>query len=432
MAAEEQGWDWFEQARFGLFVHWGIYSLLERGEQSLFRERLNPIEYERLARRFRPALFDADEWIGSAKEAGMRYAVLTTKHHDGFCLFDSAVSDYTAVKTAARRDFIAEYTAACRRHGLKVGLYYSLADWHWPAYFSGPKKTPEEFARFLDYTHTQIKELCTNYGQIDVLWFDGGWPWSAEDWKSEEIDRMIRELQPYVMINDRLHGGGGGNVKPKKGAPEKTRGYFDTAEQRAPGQSSKRPIETCRTSVSRWWGYSAGDRLWKSPAEIIFYLTGAAEAGANFLLNVGPKSDGTFPEPFRQILRETGRWLMDNGEAIYGTQPGVCDCMSWGRMTTREGRAYLHVLYWPGKELNLYGLENEVTSAYLLASKKPLSWVQEGAHLLLRGLPARPPDPLGTVIVLEVEGTPRQHPEVVRLWQENADTSSLADWAAGR
>jgi alpha-L-fucosidase len=362
----------------------------------------------------------------------MRYAILTTKHHDGFCLFDSGVSDYTSARTAARRDLVREYVEACRRHDMRVGLYYSLADWHVPAYFSGPERDPRGFARFIEYTHGQVEELCTNYGSIDLLWFDGGWPHSAADWQSERLDRTIRRLQPHVMINDRLHGGGGGNVAPVGDYAQKTRGYFRTAEQRPPGSvPADRPVETERTSVHFWWGYMAGDRLWKSPREVVYLLTAAAESGANFVLNVGPRADGSFPGPFRRTLEQLGGWMDRHGDAVYGSAAGVLDCTTLGHMTVKGDTAYLHVLYWPGRRLHLYGLANKVACARLLADGRNLPVVQKGLHVYVEDLPPRPPDPYASVIALKVDGRPAADPSVVRLWSEGAQVSHLADWADG-
>ena len=189
---------WFRDARFGLFIHWGAYSLLERGEQVLFREHLIPSAYRKQARTFNPTRFDADEWVSVAKKAGMKYAVLTTKHHDGFCLFDTATTDYSSARTASGRDFVAEYVRAFRRAGIRVGLYFSLADWNCPAYFKGPGKDPKGFRVFRKMVHEQVRELCSNYGKLDVLWFDGEWPHSVKEWQSGRMEKMIRTLQPDI------------------------------------------------------------------------------------------------------------------------------------------------------------------------------------------------------------------------------------------
>ncbi|MGM0400450.1 MAG: alpha-L-fucosidase [Chloroflexota bacterium] len=403
---------WFEDARYGLFVHWGMYALYERGEQVLFREHLRPSAYRKRAADFTASLYDPQTWAALAREGGMRYAVLTAKHHDGFCLFDSEVSDFTSVKTGAGRDLVAEYAEAFREAGLRVGLYYSLADWQWPAYFEGPQKDPEGFETFVDYTHTQVRELCSNYGPLDIMWFDGSWPHDAEAWRAEELFSTIRGLQPHILINDRA-------CLP---------GDFDTPEQRILGAAPDRPWESCITSVERHWGYHAGERLWKTPERVIHILAQVAEGGGNLLLNVGPKAEGTFPQRFIDLVREVGDWLEINGEAIYGSKPGVCECISIGRMTVVDSTIYLHVLYWPGHTLHLSGLANPVRSARFVADDWPINFVQEDEHIHLKNLPTLPPDPRDTVIALEVEGTPRALPWAEdRLWQ--GDAGRMASWA---
>ncbi|MAE67692.1 MAG: alpha-L-fucosidase [Phycisphaeraceae bacterium] len=431
MARQKDPFAWFEQARFGMFIHWGIHALLGRGEQVLFRERLDQSEYERLADRFNPRRFDADAWARAACEAGMKYMVLTTKHHDGYCLFDSALTDYTSAKRAAGRDLVAEYVTACRRHRIRVGFYYSLGDWRFPAYFDGPSKDPRGFARFRRYIHGQVEELCTRYGRIDVLWFDGGWPHDAAAWRAAALDRMIRRHQPHVMINDRLHGGGVGNVKPVGAASKRLCGYFDTAEQRpATDTGLARPIEMCRTTHDTWWGICRHDRLNMTPARAISLLTGAAHRGANLLLNVGPKADGTFPPFFARILKETGRWTGVNGESIYGSAAGILDTRTLGTTTVRGSSLYLHVLYWPGRSATLYGLANRVRSARILGRRGKIRVEQSGLHTVLHDLPARPPDPQCTVIRLDVRGRPREDPSVVHLWEQGRDLESLSAWAS--
>lgn len=407
---------WFRDARFGLFIHWGAYSLLGRGEQVLFQEHLPPSEYRKLARTFNPKRFDADEWASVAKIAGMKYAVLTTKHHDGFCMFDTATTDYSSARTAAGRDFVAEYVRAFRRAGLRVGLYFSLADWNYPAYFNGPAKDPRGFRAFRKVVHEQVRELCRNYGKLDVLWFDGEWPHSVAEWQSGRMEKMIRELQPEILINNRL-------FKRKPGT-----GDFGTPEQHIPGapeDGAGRAWEACITSTYRWWGWHSGDRFWKSPQEIILGLCNVANGGGNLLFNVGPKADGSLPAPFVRSVAQVGRWLRTNGEAIYGTQPGVSEVISIGFMTVKKSTAYLLVTFWPGEELHLCGLRNRVVSARILGQRKRLRVERRGEHIYLRGLPRRAPDPTCTVIKLALEGDAKPYP-----WVTQKNGSLLAPWTA--
>ncbi|MBS7609484.1 alpha-L-fucosidase [Candidatus Bathyarchaeota archaeon] len=194
---------WFREARFSMFIHWGLYSLLGRGEWVMYLEQMPASEYAKLSRKFNPTKFKAEEWVLYAREARMRYMVLTSRHHDGFSLFDSKVSDYTAPKTAAGRDLVEEFIKACHKAGMRVGLYYSLLDWRWPAYWNGPKKDPEGWSNFLEYVHIQVEEICSNYGRLDILWYDGAWPYAPEDWKSAELNAKVRKLQPEILINNR-------------------------------------------------------------------------------------------------------------------------------------------------------------------------------------------------------------------------------------
>ncbi|MHB0874848.1 MAG: alpha-L-fucosidase [Anaerolineae bacterium] len=403
---------WFIDAKFGLFVHWGMYSQFERGEQVLFREHLAPSQYATMARAFLPSQYDPAVWAATAAAAGMKYAVLTAKHHDGFCLFDSAVSEFTARRTGPGRDLVAEYVTAFRHAGLKVGLYYSLADWRWPAYFAGPAKVPDDFARFIEYTHAQVRELCSNYGPIDMLWFDGAWPHDAETWRAAELLATIRRLQPNALVNNRAA----------------LDGDFDTPEQQIKASALGRPWEACITSTERFWGYHSGDLPWKTSLDVVHMLAKTAGGGGNLLLNVGPRDSGAFPEPFVAMAREVGHWLARNGESIYGTRRGVVDVITLGYMTVKSNTAYLHVLYWPGNEGRFAGLANRVLSARILADGRPVHVEQSGEQVLLHDLPTEPPDLYDTVIALELDGPARALPWAEDfLWQ--GDASRMTEWA---
>jgi len=382
--------EWFSQARFGMFIHWGIYSIPARGEWVRLVERIPADEYEPLAKRFNPRRYHPEAWVALAQEAGMKYMVLTTRHHDGFSLFDSEVSDFTAPKTAAKRDLVAEYVEACRKRGMGIGFYYSLLDWRYPAYFSGPEKDPKGWAKLLEYVHTQVRELCTNYSRIDVLWYDGGWPWDAAAWQSAKLNAMVRKLQPHILINNRSQ------------LPED----FDTPEQQisAP-KDPKRLWETCMTMNDNW-GYSAGDNNWKSTSQLIHNLVRCASGAGNYLLNVGPKRDGTIPAPSVRRLKEIGKWMKVNGEAIYGSERCPFRGGMVGLTTARNTTVYLHVLRWPGKKATIAGIKNKVLSAHLLATEEKVQVIQKGDRLFLRGLPRKAPDLYDSVIVMELDGKP--------------------------
>jgi alpha-L-fucosidase len=380
---------WWVEARFGMFIHWGLYAIPARGEWVMNCERIPKAEYAKLADRFDPGNFDADRWVAQAKEAGLRYMGLTTRHHDGFSLFDSQVSDFTSVKTAAKRDFVGEYVEACRRAGMRIGFYYSLLDWRWPAYWDGPAKDPEGFRKLRDYVHAQVRELMTQYGKIDILWYDGSWPHSAEDWQSAKLNKMVRSLQPEVIINNR------------SGLAED----LETPEQQIRGH--ERPWETCMTMDDLWWGYHPGDPNLKSPMQLVRNLVKCVENNGNFLLNVGPKADGAIPEPQAERLREIGGWMAANGESIYGAGSSPFRQAHLGHVTAKAGKVYVHITCWPGTEMVVAGIGNDVTGARMLASGRELDYDQRDDRLFVHGLPEKSPDPIDTVVVLEVEGEPR-------------------------
>ncbi len=404
---------WWQEARYGMFIHWGVYSIPARGEWVMFHEHIPPQEYAPLAKKFNPRRFNADEWVELAKSAGMKYMVLTTRHHDGFSLFDSQVSDFTAPKTAAGRDLVREYVEACHRGGIRVGFYYSLLDWRYPAYFRGPAADPEGWKALVDYVHAQVRELMSNYGKIDILWYDGGWPYTAQDWRSEELNAMVRQLQPAILINNRSQ------------LPED----FDTPEQQV--RASERPWETCLT-LNDSWGYNAADDNWKTPQQVIKLLVRCASGGGNLLLNVGPRPDGSIPRQSVSTLRRVGRWLDENGGAIYGTGRSPFGGASIGMTTLKGNTLYLHVLRWPGRELTFPRILNKVRSVHLLLSGKPVEFTQKGDRLMLKGLPRRAPDRLDTVLVVELEGEPQvldyfASPDYFADWTPPAQVAAVAE-----
>jgi alpha-L-fucosidase len=391
---------WFHQARFGMFIHWGLISMA-RGCWGQQHERLPKAEYAKLADRFNPDKFDADAWAGLAAEAGMKYMVLTTRHHDGFCLWDSQVTDFTSVKTAAKRDFVAAYVEACRRAGLKVGLYYSLVDWRFPGYWEREKYKNSAKA-LVQQVHDQLRELLTQYGPIDVLWFDGHWfqdkiEWLASKpnvisafWRSDELLKMIRKLQPQALVNDRL------GVK----------GDFETTEQYVGASGPGRAWEACMTIADNdAWSYLSHNPSRKSTVQLLHHLVAAAREEGNFLLNVGPKPDGSIPEEEQERLRAIGQWMRVNGEAIRGSQcaPTFGTALAFWTMNGNTG--YLHVFSWPGEEMTLALIASKVKSARLLATGQELSLRQEyNGRLVLSGMPAEPPDPYVSVIKVEFDG----------------------------
>ena len=418
MLSYEQRMAWFNQARFGMFIHWGLYSLLSRGEWTMFAERIPPDEYANLAARFKPAKFDADRWASLAKEAGMKYVVLTTRHHDGFCLYDSQVSDFTSVKTAAKRDFVAEYVKSCRKAGLRVGFYHSLLDWRFPGYFNR-KKYPDSFQTMVKQLHDQMRELMTNYGKIDYVFYDGEWipgvpmtraledgkliknPEGATLWRSKELNRMVRSLQPEIIINNR------------SGLDEDV----DTPEQAVTASRPGRGCESCMTMGDFCgWGYIKNNPNFKSTTQLIQYLVTAASGAGNYLLNIGPKPDGTVREEEVTRLKEIGKWMKVNGESIYGSEritTHESPVGNWlggiiGKNTAKGNNLYWHIFRWPGETASMPGIKNKVISAVILATGQKAKIRQDkDGRLFLTGLPKEPPDKNDTVIKLNLDGKPK-------------------------
>ncbi|MBN1670951.1 MAG: alpha-L-fucosidase [Kiritimatiellae bacterium] len=433
LKSQDERLQWLREARFGIFVHWGMYAVLGRGEQILFRDRMPFEAYARLADRFRPEPF-AEDWARQAAGAGAQYMVLTTRHHDGFCLFDTKTTDFNAARTGAGRDLIAEYVEGCRGQGLKVGFYYSLVNWHKPATWS-PERYPEQVAALVEEVHTQIRELMTNYGTIDVLWFDGGWVPTrrdgtfvteaqekaaavAEFWRAEELHAMARELQPDLLINNRA------------GIP----GDYGTPEQVVKAEGAGRAWETCMTlNYAPGWGYQKYSSANKTPAEVLYNLLDAVRLGGNFLFNVGPRPDGRIDEREASVLRALAPWFQRHGEAVHGTAPaGIYGlsgreqgpCFHHGMWTCKGSTAYLSVFRWPGRELILSQIATPVRSATLLTTGEPLEVEAiSNGRTLIAGLPESPPDPLAPVLKVEFEAPPRRG--------ERSPGADPADWLGG-
>ncbi len=383
--------EWFRNARFGMFIHWGLYALLGRSEWVLNRERIGLDEYVKLADRFEARHYDPHAWAALAAEAGMKYMVLTTKHHEGFCLWDSGVCSFNAVNSAARRDLVGDYVQAVRRAGLKVGLYYSLGDWYHPDWSAGWRGDDAARERFMDYTHDLVRELMTDYGRIDILWYDLPQGYSPQQWRADQLNAMARRLQPRILINNRAM----------------TVEDFATLERHIHPAPPERMWEACMT-LNDNWGYCAADHDWKSPRDVAIQLAQVAAGQGNLLLNVGPDGDGRIPEPAPTILRRVGQWLAVNGESIYGTDRTTISFNLWGPTTTRGCRMYLHLQRYFGPEVVIGGLTNTIRHARLLATGQPLSWEQQDHRTFLRGLPPDPPDDLLTVVELELDRPPDQ------------------------
>jgi alpha-L-fucosidase len=388
-AGHERRIEWWREAKFGMFVHWGLYSLLCRDAWAMGDEDIPLTEYEQLAEQFNPRPSVAREWALLARKSGMKYMVMTAKHHEGFCLFNSQLTDYCAPKQGPRRDLVQEYVQAARAEGLRVGLYYSLMDWHNPDWRL-VKNDEAARKRFIHYTHSQIRELLTNYGKIDILWYDMAVPLDAKGWESEKMNRMVLELQPDIIVNNR-------NLLP---------GDYSTPEQST--QATKGDWESCMT-MNDSWGYVAADNNWKSPHHLLQNLVECARDGGNYLLNIGPMADGSVPQPSIRILGEVGQWLARNGSAIYASDKCLFPHGDICAFTRKGNTLFTHVYFWPGETVTIGGVTTKVNKAKLLATGQDIPFTQKGRQLIFHGLPPQAPDNPITVIVAECESEPVQH-----------------------
>ncbi len=387
---------WWHEARFGMFIHWGLYSVLGRHEWAMENEGIPVAEYQELAKRFTPEPNAARGWAQLARRAGQKYMVMTTKHHEGFCLFDTQHTDYCAPKQACGRDLVREFVEAARGEGLRVGFYHSLMDWHHP---DGAHCATDEAARlrFVDYIHGQIRELMTNYGKIDILWYDVAWPLDAEGWESHRMNQMVFKLQPDIIVNNRNH----------------LPGDFSTPEQRIVAEKEGRSWEACMT-MNGSWGYQRTDDDWKSPKTVVRNLVTCARDGGNYLLNIGPKGDGSIPDESVRILSAVGKWMEKNGATVYGAERCRVNRSNYANFTRKGNTLYIHVVFWPGSTVTVGGLRTRVQSARLFATGQKLAFEQDDFSVRFTGLPERPPDDPVTVIAAECESEPVQDMNYVR------------------
>ena len=419
---------WFTQARFGMFIHWGLYAIPARGEWVRSVEEMPKEDYMPFFHQFNPVDFDPKQWARAAKEAGMKYVVLTAKHHDGFCLFDSQYTDFKSTNTKCGRDLVREYVDAVRAEGLKVGFYYSLLDWYhddYPHY--GDKQHPmrddpaygnegREFDRYLTYMHNQVRELCENYGKIDILWFDFSYEdqynvMRGEKWKATELVTMVRQLQPGVIIDNRLEVSGEGFGSMWEGNPTPYHGDFVSPEQIIPPQGIQdkqgRDLvwEACVT-MNNNWGYCEYDRFYKPAPMLIKKLVECVSKGGNMLLNVGPDAKGNIPPQSQAILKEIGAWMKRNSKSIYGCGKAGMEKPDCGRITRSGNKLYYHVFENSIGPLPLMGLKGEdIDCIRMLATgaEVPIShsWMSSNyPDLAFADLGPDPvlPDPVDTVL----------------------------------
>lgn len=408
---------WFRDAKFGMFIHWGAYSVIGRHEWSRERFHIPQAQYDEYVRRFNPVNFDPDAWVALAQNAGARYMVITSKHHDGFSIYRSKVSGYDMEITPYPGDPLKMLSQAAARRGMRLGFYHSIMDWHNPDYVpkrSWEVKEPDKggnLDRYIDFMKEQLRELLTGYGDVAVLWFDGEWEHSTAAMRSDEIYDFIRQTSPKTLINDRLFKREPGN-----------RGDFGTPEQFVPATGMKDPSgkpilwESCVTINTESWGYNKYETEFKTPRDLIRMLIEVVSKGGNLLLNVGPMPDGRIQNEFVTRLNAMGDWMAVNSEAIYGTTASPFARLPFfGRATVKDNVLYLHVFQWPAdRRLRAPGLKNLVQSARLLGARGgPLRTSREGNGVVVE-LPAEAPDEVASVVALTLDGPPVVEPYVIQ------------------
>ena len=372
---------WFTEARFGMFIHFGLYSIPARGEWVRSEEFIPKEDYDPLINEFNPTRCDMRQWMRTARDAGMQYVLFTAKHHDGFCLYDSAYTDFKSTNSPAGRDFVREFLDAAREYGLRAGLYFSIIDWRHPDFpHYGDKQHPmrndpaygnenRDFNRYLDFFHAQVKEVCSNYGKLDLIWFDFSYDGlRGEAWRGTELMEMVRSLQPDVVINNRLEVSGEGYGSLAEGRPTPYHGDFVTPEKMIPPHGlldvEGRPLvwESCVT-MNEHWGYCATDNFYKPAPMLIKQLVECVSKGGNMILNVGPDATGRFPQQSLEILAEMGRWMDRNGESIYGCGPAGMEKPEYGRITRKGNTLYYHLYENTIGPMPLPGLEKDKVQA---------------------------------------------------------------------
>ncbi|HRI79521.1 MAG TPA: alpha-L-fucosidase [Cyclobacteriaceae bacterium] len=399
--------EWFQEARFGLFIHWGVYSVLGDGEWVMNNQQIPVATYEKIPSFFNPTQFDPKEWVQMVKDAGMKYITITSKHHDGFAMYDSKISDYNIVKkTPYGKDVLKMLADECQRQGIKLFFYHSQLDWHHPDYFprgnTGGSWTgrPDngDWYKYLDYMDAQLTELLTGYGPIGGIWFDGMWDKKTADWRLTKTYDLIHKLQPATLVGSNHH------LAPFDGED------FQMFEKDLPGMHTQGysndqkvgdlPKETCET-INNSWGFNLMDNKHKSKKVLIQYLVKAAGYDANFLLNIGPMPNGKIQPEHVASLKQMGDWLKVNGETIYGTHGGPITPRTWGVMTQKGNKIYLHVLNWQDETLTLPKLGKKVVSAKLFSDKSAVKF-QENDFGLSVQVPKEKWDEVDTIVELEV------------------------------
>lgn len=401
--------EWFVHDRFGMFIHWGLYALPARHEWIKNLEKITEEKYQKYFEYFDPDMYDPREWARAAKKAGMKYAVLTTKHHEGFCLFDSAYTDYKATNTKAGRDLVREYVDAFRAEGLKVGFYYSLIDWHHPDFPIDPLhprrdddnidelNKGRDIRRYAEYMRNQVTELLTNYGEIDILWFDFSYSISEYrgmkgkgklDWEAEELIATARRLQPEIIIDNRTE------IEQDLWTPEQ----YQPTDWIRDDNGNRVVWEACQT-FSGSWGYHRDESTWKPPEMLIRMLVNTVSCGGNLLMNVGPTARGYFDDRAVNALDAIGSWMKYNSRSIYGCTQSEFEAPADVRYTQKEGRLYVHIYAYPYRHLRLPGLADKVDYAQFLHDNSEIFFEEKDGDIVLE-LPYVKPNQIVPVVEL--------------------------------
>jgi alpha-L-fucosidase len=400
--------EWFQNAKFGLFIHWGVYSVLGDGEWVMNNQQIPVKTYEKLPGFFNPTQYDPKAWVQMAKDAGMNYIVITSKHHDGFAMWDSKVSEYNIVKkTPYGKDVLKMLADECKAQGIKLFFYHSQLDWHHPDYFprgntgQGYTGRPEsgDMNKYLDYMDAQLSELLTNYGDIGGIWFDGMWDKKDADWRLEKTYKLIHQLQPATLVGSNHH------RTPYEGED------FQMFEKDLPGHNTTGfapeqtigalPKETCET-INGSWGFNLKDDNHKTKKQLVQYLVKAAGYDANFLLNVGPMPNGKIQPEHIEVLRQVGEWNKKNGETIYGTRGGPLTARDWGVTTQKGNIVYLHVMNWHDESLTIPSLAKKIKSAKMFSDNTPLKFLENEYGVTVK-IPKEKFDEIDTIVALELK-----------------------------
>jgi alpha-L-fucosidase len=402
-----QAREWFQKAAFGMFIHWGVYSVLGDGEWVMQVKKIGKKIYEKLPAFFNPIDYNPAEWVSVMKKAGMEYVVITTRHHDGFAMFDSKVTDWDIMdRSPYKKDIIKMLADECHKQGIKIFFYYSHLDWNhdqyyprgWTGQYSG-RLDHGDWYKYLDYVDAQLTELLTNYGEVSGIWFDGWWDKKDADWRLEKTYSLIHKLQSQCLIGNNHH------QAPKPGED------FQMFEKDLPGKNTagfnegsivgKLPLETCET-INGSWGFNLLDNHYKSSKELIHYLVKAEGNNANFLLNIGPMPNGKIQQEFSDTLAVVGKWLERYGESIYGTQEGPISAKDWGVTTQKGNKIFVHILNWHDSTFLLPELEKKIHSIIMFGDRSKIEFIENKFGTSLK-LPKESEKMIDVVLEIELK-----------------------------